>query len=146
MKSVEAVRIELQYSRAGVAILAGMALASFAIVLLTPMRHTLRAASSFALAMLALEALQRVVLLRSPGAVRRFRVQRGGRIEVECVSGARVAGIVRPGSFVAPWLTIVRWRRPGARVDSTVLVLPDMAPAEPLRRLRVLLRWAPGDS
>jgi hypothetical protein len=43
---------------------------------------------------------------------------------------------------VAPWLTIVRWRPDGARRDGTVLLLPDMAEAEALRRLRVLLRWA----
>jgi hypothetical protein len=70
-------------------------------------------------------------------------VQRDGAIEVECASGKRLEGRVQPGSFVAPWLVVVRWRRPGAWRDSTVLVLPDMAPAEDLRRLRVLLRWAP---
>lgn len=127
------------------AILAGMAVSSVTIVFFTPMRGTLQAALAFAIAVLALEALQRVALVRSPRAVRGFRLQRGGEIEVECASGVRVAGSVRAGSFVAPWLTIVRWRRPGAWLDSTVLVLPGMAPAEHLRRLRVLLRWAPGD-
>jgi len=44
--------------------------------------------------------------------------------------------------FVAPWLTIVRWRPPGARFDRTVMVLPGMLTDDCFRRLRVLLRFA----
>ena len=141
MKSFEAVRIDLQYSRAAMAILAAMAAATVAIVLVTPVSAALRAACAFAVVAAALEAMHRVALLRAPRAVRRLRVQRDGAIEVECASGARAAGALRPGSFVAPWLTIVRWRRTGAWRDCTVLLLPGMAPEEDLRRLRVLLRW-----
>jgi len=50
-------------------------------------------------------------------------------------------GVVREGCFVAPWLTVIRWRPAGARFDHTLLVLPDMLPADDFRRLRVLLRW-----
>lgn len=52
------------------------------------------------------------------------------------------AGSLRDGSFVAPWLTVIRWRPAGARFDRTVLILPDMLSREEFRRLRVLLRWA----
>ncbi|MEP7262597.1 MAG: protein YgfX [Usitatibacter sp.] len=52
------------------------------------------------------------------------------------------AGLLREGSFVSPWLTVLRWRPAGARFDRTVLILPDMLAREDFRRLRVLLRWA----
>ena len=44
-------------------------------------------------------------------------------------------------SVVSPGLTVVRYRFSGAGVRTLVL-LPDSAPAEDLRRLRVSLRWA----
>jgi len=51
------------------------------------------------------------------------------------------AGRLCEGSFVAPWLTVVRWRPAGARFDHTLLVLPDMLGHDDFRKLRVLLRW-----
>jgi hypothetical protein len=51
-------------------------------------------------------------------------------------------GEVRPGSFVMPWLTIVRWRPDGALRDRTLLLTPGMAPAAQMRKIRVILRWA----
>ena len=51
-------------------------------------------------------------------------------------------GQVRDGSFVMPWLTIIRWRPEGKRLDRTLLLLPDMANAQDLRKIRVFLRWA----
>jgi hypothetical protein len=142
MKDVETVRIELQYSRAGVWIVAAMAVATAAMLFAMPLPAALRAAVVFATFALACEALDRVVVVRGARAVRRLSVQRDGAIEVESPSGMRRAGSLRPGCFVAPWLVVVRWRPEGARYDRTVLILPDMVAAEPLRRLRVLLRWA----
>ena len=54
-----------------------------------------------------------------------------------------MAGSVRAGCFVAPWLTVIRWRRAGAHLDRTLLVLPDMLAADDFRRLRVILRLRP---
>lgn len=119
-----------------------MASATAALLLAVPMAIPVRLALLAWTAALALEALQRVVLLRGRRAVRRLRVQRDGAIEVESPSGVRTAGAVRPGSFVAPWLVALRWRPGNGMRDRTVLLLPDMAAAEDLRRLRVLLRWA----
>ena len=45
------------------------------------------------------------------------------------------------GSFVAPWLTIVRSRPKGAWFDRTLVVLPDMLDADAFRELRLRLRW-----
>jgi hypothetical protein len=142
MKSVETVRVELQYSRVGAVALGVMALSTVVLVLATPWPAWVRCAYVLAIAALSIYALRRVALLKAPGAARSISLQRDGRIEVESPSGALRAGRLRAGSFVAPWLVIVRWRPDGARRDATVLVLPDMAPAEERRRLRVLLRWS----
>ena len=137
--------MELQYSRVGAVALGAMALSTVVLVLATPWPAWLRCASVLAIAALCGEALQRVAWLKAPRAARSISLQRDGRIEVESPSGAVRAGRLRARSFVAPWLVIVRWRPDGARRDATILVLPDMAPAEERRRLRVLLRWSPGE-
>jgi len=88
----------------------------------------------------AIDAVRSRALLRGPRAVRAF-VIRGASIEVQDGSGRWREGSVRPGSFVAPWLTIVRWRPRGARIDRTIPLLAGMVGAEDFRRLRVVLRW-----
>jgi hypothetical protein len=50
---------------------------------------------------------------------------------------------IQPGSYVSSWLVVVNLGVPGGRGRSLVL-LPDCAAAEELRRLRVWLRWRLG--
>jgi toxin CptA len=52
-------------------------------------------------------------------------------------------GHVVSGSFVAPWLTIIHWRRADSRFTRTLVILPDAIDASRFRELRVILRWAP---
>jgi hypothetical protein len=82
----------------------------------------------------------RLVALRAGRGVRHILL-RGAQIVVTDARGRQHSGALRPGSFVAPWLTILRWRPHGARFDRTVLILPDMLGAESFRELRVLLKW-----
>jgi hypothetical protein len=74
--------------------------------------------------------------------VRFLAVRREGEVRVGFRNGRVLEGRVRPGSFVAPWLTLVRWRPHGARFDRTVVLFPGIAEAQALRKLRVILRWA----
>ena len=69
---------------------------------------------------------------------RAVRITGGTSIVVDGEAGAIVSG-----SFVAPWLTVIHWRRSGGRVTRTVVILPDMIEAARFRELRVILRWAP---
>jgi hypothetical protein len=75
-------------------------------------------------------ALPRELVLRHPRAMEMF--DDAGRLS---------SGELRDGSFVAPWLTILRWRPSGALFDRTIVILPDMLGRESFRRLRVVLRW-----
>ena len=84
------------------------------------------------------------------GTLARQRGSRGVRglqlsaraIEVEDSRGGVREGHVCDGSFVSPWLTILRWRPHGARRDCTIVILPDMLEAGAFRALRVYLRMA----
>jgi hypothetical protein len=137
MKSyVDSVYCEFKYSGVGAVLLASAAIATLAVVAATPFTPGLRAA--FAALVVGLACRAR----RSMTRVRAMRLDPAGTMEVWSLDGALASGSVRDGSFVSPWLTLVRWRPRGARIDRTVLILPDMAKPEDFRRLRVALRWA----
>lgn len=125
----EAVEVFLARSRIAAAFAAGGALATVALVAAMPLPVRVRILLATAVACLAIHAL---------GAAwrpRRARLDCDGAAEID-----GVAGRLRDGAFVSPWLTVIRWRPAGARIDRTVLVLPDMLPAAAFRHLRVLLR------
>ena len=64
-------------------------------------------------------------------------------ILVACMGDGRlVAGHVRASTYVGACVTTIVWRPDGWRRSRTILVLPDMLPAEDFRRLRVMLRYA----
>lgn len=124
-----AVETVLGRSRRVPAFVAIATLATAMLLAATPLslRATLLLAT--ALACLALDALRR----NAPSG--RLVLDGDGAIVV-----GGVAGVVAAGSFVAPWLAIVRWRAAGARFDRTLLIAPDMLPSDDFRELRVLLR------
>lgn len=130
-----------QYSGAAVALVAAPALATLAVIAITPGALALRILAATWTVGAALEAAHRVALRRGRNGVRILMVRRSGGIMLRNAEGVWTNGALRDGSFVAPWLTLVRWRPEGARVDRTVLILPGMVGAEEFRRLRVLLRW-----
>ena len=82
-------------------------------------------------------ALARIKLART----RWLRLSCDGAIEVHA-GGRVVEGRLVPGSFVAPWLTIIAWRPHGARLTRRLVLLPGAAPPVQLRAIRVILRWA----
>ena len=123
------VEVGLRRSRLVPGFVAFAVLASLALLAATPLPLRWSVLAATALACLALDALRRA----APPA--RVVLDRDGAI----VAGG-VAGVIAAGSFVAPWLVIVRWRPAGARFDRTLLVAPDMLPPAQFRALRVLLR------
>jgi hypothetical protein len=122
--------------------LAVAAVATLALIAATPGMTALRILAATWIACAALEAIHRVALHRGRRGVVAMRLLRSGEIAVCMAGGAWRHGVARDGSFVAPWLTIVRWRPEGARLDRTILILPDMLGEDAFRALRVLLRWS----
>jgi hypothetical protein len=84
---------------------------------------------------------------RAPVALRIEPAGKSGEpdaIEVRLRNGKTACGCVVDGSFVAPYLTVVRYRLAGARrfsMDKSVLILPDNLDRELFRMLRVRLKW-----
>lgn len=140
-KYSEAVAAHVAPSLRAAALLAALGGASLALMTLIPMGVWMRMALGSAILLSTLDAIRVAALRLGPRGVRAFRLERSGSLRVRDAAGREREGRVREGSFVAPWLTLVRWRPEGARRDRTFLLLPGMLDDEAFRRLRVLLRW-----
>jgi hypothetical protein len=132
---VETVRCEIKYSRAGRALVVALSCTTMGLAAALPV------ALGWRLAAIAWVAIHMVLAWRALGAVARLRLGRDGALRMQMRHGTVLEGNVRPGSFVAPWLTVVRWRPAGRRWDRTVVLLPGMASALEMRNIRVILRW-----
>lgn len=133
--------IALGPSRLVARFVTGLAAAALACVLLSGVGPGWAVPACAAIVLAAVAALRREAHREGPGSVHRFTVDLEGRVEAVGASGAARTGRLVPGSFVAPWLVIVRWRPEGAWFPRTVLVPPDAVAPDAHRRLRVLLRW-----
>jgi hypothetical protein len=140
-KYSDALVVRLGPSRHAGAFLVLASVATSVLVTRLPLEPAWQFAAIAAVIALAAEALWSVAARRGRRGVRAARIDRFGAIEVRTANGASRTGAVRPGSFVAPWLTLVRWRPRGAWLDRTFVVLPDMLETEPFRHLRVVLKW-----
>lgn len=128
-KYSDGVGMTLRRSRLAEAFVAAGAAVTLALTWATPLAWELQLPAIGWIGAAALRALRRL------RAVARLRVEQSGEVQVDGVSGE-----LRDGSFVAPWLTVVRWRPRGAWLERTLLLVPDMLDADDFRRLRVLLR------
>jgi toxin CptA len=119
-------------------LVAGAALASAAISL--PGMALLPVAAGIALALVwhIPEALQ-----RGERAVAALALDAEGGARWQDRSGRWHEAEILPGSYVSGWLVVLNLAEDGRRSRSLVL-LPDSAAAEELRRLRVWLRWRLG--
>jgi hypothetical protein len=130
-----------QYSGRPVALVAGLALATLAVVALAPAPTIARILAATWTVCVALAAASRVPFLPGAAGPRALAIRASGEVAVQSASGAWRSGELRDGGFVAAWLVVVRWRPEGARFDRTILILPGMTDARTLRKIRVILRW-----
>ena len=126
---------EFKYSGAAFAFLAAAVGATLALVIFVPFADEARSLAFAWVIVMAWHAHGRL------SAVGALRLDCTGAIAVRDRIGWRT-GQLRDGSFVAPWLTIIRWRPDGARLDRTLVILPDMIQIAAMRKIRVILRWA----
>jgi hypothetical protein len=128
-------------SRTAGAWITGLAGLTLAVAVWLPAPGWASAALVAAILAGAVRSARRHAGQEGPGAVRRLVIDLSGHVEVTRADGSIHRGRVVDGSFVAPWLTIVRWRPEGSRFSRAVVIAPDAAPPQDFRRLRVLLRW-----
>jgi toxin CptA len=86
--------------------------------------------------------LRRDALLRDRRSVVQLRMEEGGRCVLGLRGGKIVLATLLPSSFVSPLLTVLRVKSEAGDAVRSVVLLPDSAPAQELRRLRVWLRSA----
>jgi hypothetical protein len=146
IKYGETVDVTLGSSRRASLFLLAASGATLAILMATPMPWWAPAVLGLAVVASAFDAHRRVGRRAGRGSVCRFRFESSGRIAASDARGGTREGQVQEGSFVAPWLTLLRWRPEGTRFDRTIVILPDAIAGEEFRRLRVLLRWGGGHS
>jgi len=90
----------------------------------------------------AVDRIYVIGLRRGPRAIVEITVT-GDRIVVVRTRDDRLrAGYVRGSSYVGARITTLVWRPDGAVRSRSILILPDMLPADDFRRLRVLLRYS----
>ena len=70
-----------------------------------------------------------------------LRIKADGQIQLNAVNGDWQHVEIMPGSFVSPGLSVVRLRAQASTYH--LVLLPDSATPDELRRLRLSLRWAP---
>jgi hypothetical protein len=124
-----ALEVDLGRSRTVPAFVALGCVSTLGVLALTPLPAAASILAGTWALCLALDALRRAL------HAHRLAIGSDGALAVD-----GIAGTLRAGAFVAPWLTIVRWRPAGARFDRTLLVAPDMLGESVFRELRVILK------
>ena len=145
MHKPPAVRIVVGPSRLACVAIAIVAASTFAIALTLSLAPIICMACFAASATWAGNRIWVVALRRGPHAVRTIGLQGDHTIDVGYADGSIARGSLRETSFVGPDITTLVWRAQGARYSRSVLILPDMLPAEDFRRLRVLMRYGRND-
>lgn len=142
MRMPPSVHVILAPSRIAGAGIGLLAVATVALILAMPLPTVLQMALIAAVVAWAGWSFRIDALHRGRFAVSELRLA-PDLILVACMGDGRlVAGHVRSATYVGAWVTTIVWRPDGRRWSWTVLVLPDMMPAEDFRRLRVMLRYA----
>jgi hypothetical protein len=139
------VRVVFSQSTAALALIAALALATCAIVATLPLEPVAIGLATIVVVTWAIDRIYVVALRQGPRAVRELELRGDLTVIVVSGDGSPVAGRVRNESYVGARLTTLVWRPFGRWRSRTILVLPDMLPAQDFRRLRVLLRYGRSD-
>ncbi|TMH63358.1 MAG: hypothetical protein E6H55_06165 [Betaproteobacteria bacterium] len=116
-------------------------IATASLLAFAPVDAMLRVAAVIAIGAHALRALRTWALQSAARAVVGVELSADRRAVLIERCGRRCEGEVRAESYVGERITTLVMRPDGTRVSRAVAILPDMLPAEDLRRLRVLLRY-----
>jgi hypothetical protein len=141
MKPPPRLRLEPRASRLACATLvAGCALMGTLVVSL-PLDRMIAAAALLSIAFVAVRGIRRCT---GRGVPALMHVGHDRRIAVTMRDGRTFDGAILDASYVGARLTTIVWRpdRSSRLAPArSILILPDMLPAEDFRRLRVMLRY-----
>ncbi len=89
--------------------------------------------------------LQVVAWRRDAGSAIELALTGDRRIFIRTKCDHLRAGVVLEATYVSPSLTAIVWQPDDAWRSQSLLILPDMLPAEDFRQLRVVLRYGRSD-
>jgi hypothetical protein len=140
------VRVALGNSRRAFALITLLAIGTCAMIATLPFEPAVLALACFTVVVWAIDRIYVIALRQGPRAVRHFELRGDLTVVVVTGDGSACAGRVHRDSYVGARLTTLVWRPFGRRRARTILLLPDMLPAQDFRRLRVLLRYGRSDA
>lgn len=139
------VRVVLTSSKAALVLIVMLATATCAVLATLPFEPAAIVLATFAVVVGAIDRVYVVALRQGPRAVRQFELRGDLTVVVVMGDGTACAGRVHRDSYVGARLTTLVWRPFGRRRVRTIVLLPDMLPAQEFRRLRVLMRYGRSD-
>jgi hypothetical protein len=139
------VRVALGNSRRAFALITLLAIGTCAMIATLPFEPAALALACFTVVVWAIDRIYVIALRQGPRAVRHFELRGDLTVVVVTGDGSACAGRVHRDSYVGARLTTLVWRPFGRRRARTILLLPDMLPAQDFRRLRVLMRYGRSD-
>jgi hypothetical protein len=140
MKSPPSVRLALRPSRIGAWSIAAATLATAGLVGWLPADAVLRALAVIGIAVHGLWSLCRVAQLGLPSSIVEAELAADRAATLIRRDGGRIAGSAAAESYVGAWVVTLVLRDSARGRKHALLLLPDMANAEELRRFRLLLR------
>ncbi len=140
MKAARTLRLSLGPSRLASALICVTCLASCVLVTWLPGAAALRGALVIGIGAYALLTMRHWATRSASRAIIGIELDADRAVRLVERTGRHIEGIVQPDSYVGALLTTLVVRPEGKRRLRTVAILPDMLPADDLRRLRLLLR------
>jgi hypothetical protein len=140
VKSTPVLRVTLQPSRIGAALLAVATIATAAMLALLPGEAWVRAAAVVTAGACGIGALRRATSIGRRRTIAAIELGADRRAIMTDRSGTRIQGVVQAESYVGALLTTLVLRPDGARRSRALAIWPDTMPVDEFRRLRVLLR------
>jgi hypothetical protein len=127
-------------------LIGALAIATCAAIATLPYEPAARGLAMIGVAVWAIDRIYVVALRQGPRAVRQFELRGDLTVVIVTGDGTACAGRVHRDSYVGARLSTLVWRPFGRWRSRTILLLPDMLPAQDFRRLRVLLRYGRSDA
>ena len=141
MRRAEFVEVSLSASPAlGLALLAVHS-AAIASVLALPVAWWTRIGACLLLIVNGLATIRVHGFRKGSRACTRMRLNTEGDCELRSGNQRNVSGVLLPGWVALPLLIVLRVRCAGERLPRAIVLLPDGASADSLRRLRIFLRF-----
>lgn len=139
------VRVSLSVSYTALALIGSLTLSTCMVIATLPLEPAAIGLANIVVIVWGIDRIHVVALRHGPRAVRQFELRGDLTVVVVTGDGNARAGRVHRESYVGARLSTLVWRPFGRWRSRTILLLPDMLPADDFRRLRVLMRYGRSD-